>query len=83
MAYFLYPDILGDSASYFMKWIDGDRKKVSVIDIEPDGGTAINSFVILHFLCGRPVHPEFMPTKMRSSFSGKIHPDYVGAAGGL
>jgi len=82
MAYFLYPDVPGDSASYSMEWIDGDYSKVSLIDVTPDGGTAIHPRITFHFLAGRPVQDEFLPTKMKSDFSGKRFPDYCAAASG-
>lgn len=32
------------SIAWSFKWLDGDRKKVEMVDTTPDGGVSINKF---------------------------------------
>lgn len=70
------------SASWSLKWVDGDYKKVSIIDTEPDGGTGIGLSLVSSFLCGRPIKPDHLPTQMKPSRSISKFPDFVNFAGG-
>lgn len=73
------PDL--SSISWVMHWLDGDEKKVEMVDTTPDGGISINSFITYHFLSGRPVKPDHMPTKLYPTVKRKHFPDYFTGAG--
>jgi hypothetical protein len=51
--------------------LDGDLKRVEVIDSTPDGGGLIGGMG-----CGRPVSPESMPTKIRWDEGHLALPDF-------
>ena len=57
----------GSSASWSMKWLDGDKQKVSMIDTSQDGGMSLSG-VVYHFLAGRPVKSDHMPTICRPCY---------------
>ena len=73
----------GSSASWSMKWLDGDYTKVSLIDTSPDGGMSISEVSTSHFLAGRPIKPDHMPTMLYPTKKVTKYPDYFtyGGAG--
>ena len=71
----------GSSASWSMKWLDGDKQKVSMIDTSQDGGVSLSG-VVYHFLAGRPVKPDHMPTMLYPTKQVKKFPDYSTRGGG-
>ena len=56
--------------------IDGDLKKVDIVDQSIDNG--INPLMrTYYFHCGRPVHTEHLPTKLRVSGARHELADYI------
>ena len=70
----------GSSTAWSMKWLDGDWKKVSMIDPTPDGGTALIG-IVRHFMAGRPIKPDHMPTMLYPTKKVTKFPDYFTSAG--
>ena len=70
----------GSSIAWSMKWLDGDWKKVSMIDPTPDGGTNLTG-VVFHFMAGRPIKPDHMPTMLYPTKKVTKFPDYFTSAG--
>ena len=74
------PDL--SSISWNFEWLDGDYKKVEMVDTTPDGGISINNFITYHFISGRPVKPDHMPTKLYPTIKRKYFPDFSRIGGG-
>ena len=82
MAYRIWYNPPGNSISWSMNWVDGDRTKVSVIDRERDGGTQIGVSFVSSFGCGRPIKPDFLPSQMTATKAIKKIPDIFNRGGG-